>query len=155
VLWSDSKGAVGVVMTDQRLLAVSEVSASWQETGWQRSEPPADFALLGGRVALVVTPKRAIGFDGGSGNLVESALGPRERVLAQRIDENVAVIVTDRRALGLSPFVGGFFSVVLDLGDPVREVEADANLVTITTDHRLLTFRAQTGGWSERRLQLP
>jgi hypothetical protein len=86
---------------------------------------------------------------------VESALGPRERVLAQRIDENVAVIVTDRRALGLSPFAGGFFSVVLDLGDPVREVEADANLVTITTDHCLLTFRAQTGGWSERRLQLP
>jgi len=154
VLWTGSKGAVGVVLTDQRIFAVSDDSASWQTSSWLRTESPARAALLGSRVALVVTSKRVIGFDGGSGNLVESSIGPRERVLAQRIDENVAVIVTDRRALGLSPFVGGFFTVKLDLGDPVQSIEAGANLVTITTDHRLLTFRAQTGAWTERRLRL-
>jgi len=154
VLWMDAKGAVGVVLTDQRIFAVSADSAAWQSSAWLRTEEPARGALLGGRVALVATRKRAIGFDGGSGNLVETSLGPRERILDRRANENVSVFVTDRRALAISPFVGGFFDVKLDLGDPVRTVEAGPNLVTITTDHRLLTFRAQTGGWSERRLRL-
>jgi hypothetical protein len=154
VLWTGARGVVGVVMTNERLLAVSADSAAWQETGWQRGEAPPDGALLGERVALIVTTRRAIGFDGGSGNLVESVLGPRERLLERRVGENVAVVVTDRRALGLSPFAGGFFEVKLDLGDPVKEVAAHANLVTLTTDHRLLIFRAPTGSWEERRLGL-
>ena len=46
--------------------------------------------MLGDRVALVLTSRRAIGFDGGSGNLVEYRLGPRERLLTNRVGENVA-----------------------------------------------------------------
>jgi hypothetical protein len=154
VQWMDAKGAVGVVLTDQRIFAVSADSAAWQTSSWLRTEVPARRALIGGRVALIATRKRAIGFDGGSGNLVESSIGPRERILDRRANENVAVVVTDRRALGLSAFAGGFFDVKLDLGDPVQSIEAGPNLATITTDHRLLTFRAHTGSWSERRLRL-
>ena len=72
------------------------------------SAPPPP-PLLGDRVALVVTEQRVLGFDGGSRNLVERRLGPREQVLRTEVAANVAVVVTDRRALGLSPFAGGFF----------------------------------------------
>jgi hypothetical protein len=154
VLFSESRGEVGVVITNERLLAVSVNSGSWQETGWQRSETVPSHALLGGRVALAVTEKRAIGFDGRSGNLVESSFGPRERLVAQRVDENVALVVTDRRALGLSPWAGGFFATRLDLGDQIQEISVRANLATITTEHRLLMFRAPSGVWAERRLGL-
>ncbi len=150
VLWTGARGRVGVALTDQRVLAVAVGSAAWQETDRQLGEElPAD-ALLGDRVALVVTSRRILGFDGGSGNLVESRLGIRERVLALRAGENVAIAVTDRRALGLSPMVGGFFEAKLSLVERLESLTAAANLATVTTDRRVLIFRAPSGSWEQR-----
>jgi hypothetical protein len=150
VSWTGARGKVGVALTDQRILAVAAGSAAWQQADRRRAEGLPSQALLGDRVALVVTSHRAIGFDGGSGNLVESSLGVRERVLAARAGENVAVVVTDRRALGLSPSVGGFFEAKLRLEERFESLEAGANLATLTTDRRVLIFRAPSGSWEER-----
>ena len=155
VIWTGSRGRVGVVLTDQRILAAAAVgSAAWQETSYQRAEVPPTTALLGDRVALLFTSVRVIGFDGGSGNLVEARLGLRERVLATRTGENVALMVTDRRALGLSPFTGGFFETRMQLSESIESVQADSNLATITTNRRVLIFRAPTGTWGERNRTL-
>jgi hypothetical protein len=154
VMWHDTRGAVAVVLTDQRILAVATRSGSWQAERYRAGERHPPTGLLGDRVALIVTNKRAIGFDGGSGNLIDEDLGPRESVLQSRVAENVAVVVTDRRALGISPFVGGFFPVDLRLSERIEDLSAAANLVTLTTSHRLLTFRANTGTWEERQLDL-
>jgi hypothetical protein len=154
VMWHDTRGAVAVVLTDRRILAVATRSGSWQAERYRSGESQPLTGLLGDRVALIVTNKRAVGFDGGSGNLVEEGLGPRESVLQSRVAENVAVVVTDRRALGVSPFVGGFFPVDLRLSERIEDLAAAANLVTLTTSHRLLTFRANTGTWEERQLDL-
>ena len=83
-------------------------------------------ALLGDRVALIVTTQRALGFDGGSANLVEYRLGPQESLLAMRADANVAVVITDRNLLGLSPFTGGFFSTDFHLRERLVPGEVDA-----------------------------
>jgi hypothetical protein len=154
VLWSGARGQVGVALTDQRVLAVAAGSGAWQQTDRQRDEELPGDALLGDRVAVVVTSRRALGFDGGSGNLVETRLGVRERVLALRAGENVAVVVTDRRALGISPFVGGFFEVKISLVERFESLTAAANLATVTTDRRVLIFRAPSGSWEERRRTL-
>jgi hypothetical protein len=154
VMWHATRGAVAVVLTDQRILAVATSSGSWQAERFRAGERRPLTGLLGDRVALVVTNKRAIGFDGGSGNLIQEGLGPRESVLLSRAAENVAVVVTERRALGISPFVGGFFPVDLRLSERIEDLSAAANLVTLTTSHRLLTFRANTGTWEERQLDL-
>lgn len=154
VLWHATRGRVGVVLTDRRVLAVATGSAAWQEERFRSAERrPAD-AALGDRVALVVTSQRAIGFDGGSGNLLTSSLGPREAVLEHAVAENVGVIVTDRRALGVSPFVGGFFEASIQPGERLEHLAATANQATVTTTRRLLIFRAPTGSWEERRLGL-
>jgi len=145
---------VGVGLTDQRMLAVTTQSAAWQQLGYQRTERPLTSALLGDRVALMVTARRAVGFDGGSGNLVETTLGLRESVLATRVGENVAVVVTDRRAFGVSPFAGGFFEISVLLNERLESVNADSNLATVTTDRRVLIFRAPSGSWEERRRTL-
>jgi hypothetical protein len=150
VLWTGARGRVGVALTDQRVLAVAVGSGAWQETDRQLDEELPGEALLGDRVALVVTSRRVLGFDGGSGNLVESRLGVRERVLALRAGENAAVVVTDRRALGLSPMVGGFFEAKINLVERFESLTAAANLATVTTDRRVLIFRAPSGSWEQR-----
>lgn len=153
-VWSGTRGKVGVVLTDQRVLAVGVGSAAWQSMEYQRSESVPSSAMLGDRVALIVTNKRAIGFVVGLGNLVEYRLGPHEALLSARIGENVAIVVTDRKALGLSPSAGGFFEMRLQLRETIRSVETRSNLATITTDRRVLIFRAPSGSWSERKLDL-
>jgi hypothetical protein len=150
VLWTGARGRVGVALTDQRVLAVAVGSGAWQQADRQRDEELPGDALLGDRVALVVTSRRVLGFEAGSGNLVESRLGVRERVLARRSGENVAVVVTDRRALGLSPMVGGFFEAKLSLVERFESLTAAANLATVTTDRRVLIFRAPSGSWEQR-----
>jgi hypothetical protein len=154
VLYAKQRGRVGVVVTDRRLLAVTVRSASWQEARYRNGEsPPADVAL-GDRVALVVTPVRAIGFDGKSGNLVEATLGPQESLLDSVVGQNVAVAVTDRRALGVSAARGGFFELRLRRGERPEQLAALADTVTLQTGRRLLVFRGPTGSWEERRLPL-
>ena len=154
ILWQKTRGRIGAVITDRRLLMVATNSGSWQTTRFGQGEEPPASVLLGDRVAAVTTRRRALGFDGGSGNLVESSIGPREVVKEIVVGENVAVILTDRRALGLSPFAGGFFPVSIQLGERIESVVAKANLATITTQRRLLIFRTGTGDWEERRRDL-
>jgi hypothetical protein len=154
VLWKGARGKVGVIITDQRILAVATQSGSWQEVDYRRTELRPESAMLGERVALVITSERVLGFNGGSGNLAEYRLGPRERVIVARAGENVAVVVTDRKALGLSPFLGGFFTTPLNLGDQIESVTAESNLATLTAGRRVLIFRATTGTWEERSRDL-
>jgi hypothetical protein len=131
------------------VLAVAVRSGDWQESRYRRGEPHPESAFLGERVALVVTSKRAVGFDGGSGNLVERSLGPREQVLAADADGAVGVIVTDRRALGISPFAGGFFERKLRIEEQLEAVSATGNVGTVRTSRRILSFQAASGAWVE------
>jgi len=154
VVWKAARGKVGVVITDQRVLAVATRSGSWQEADYGRVELRPESALLGERVALAITSERVLGFDGESGNLVEYRLKPREQILVARAGDNVAVVVTERQALGLSPFAGGFFRVPLKLGDPIEALAAESNVATLTLGSRVLIFRATTGTWEERSRNL-
>lgn len=150
VAMTRSRGRVGVVVTDRRVLAVGVRAPSWQIARFRHGERLLEEPLLGDRVGLVLTSRRALGFDGGSNNLVESDLGPRERPLVRAVGANVAIIATSRRALGLSPFRGGFFERSLRLNEDLEAAVATGNLATLTTSRRLLTFKAASGKWSER-----
>ena len=154
VLWQGTRGRVGAVLTDQRILAVGTGSGAWQSVDVQRGETPPGEALLGDRLLMVVTSRRVLGFGGEPGNLSEQPLGLGEEVLARRAGENVAVLVTNRRALGLSPFATGFVEQKLWIKERVESVTAAANLVTLRSDRRVLIFRAPTLSWEERRLDL-
>ena len=154
VHWFGSRGKVAVVLTDQRILAVAVSSGAWQQTDLQRDETPPLEAELGERIALIVTSVRILGFDGGSGNLVESRLGINEKLLQMRAGATVGVAVTDRRALALSSDAGGFFTAKIGLQERLEAVAVSANLATVTTHRRLLVFRGPTGSWEERRRTL-
>jgi hypothetical protein len=150
VVWRTTRGRVGMVLTDQRVLAVASGSGTWQRIELQNGEQVSRHAQLGDRVGLLLTSRRAIGFNGGSRNLLEASLGLRERVLATAVGRNVAVVVTDRRALALSPSVGGVFDTPIQLGESIERGDAEANLATVTTSRRLLIFRTPTTTWEIR-----
>lgn len=154
VTWHGSRGAVGVVLTDRRLLAVGTGSGAFQEMRYLRAELLPGAALLGDRVALVSTSRRAVGFGGETSSLVEYRLGPQEKLLASRAEGNVAVVVTNRKLLGFSPFVGGFFEADFHVGERLESISVGPNLATITTNRRHVVFRSETGVWTERRRPL-
>ena len=155
VLWHGTRGEVGVVLTDQRILAIGVGSKAWRVVELQLGEVSPQKAMLGDRVVLVVTERRAIGFGGKPFSLSVKPLGINEVVLARRVGENVAVVVTNRRAIGLSPLLAGFAEIDLWIRETVQSVNAAANLATLRSDRRVLIFRASTRSWEERRLDLP
>ncbi len=154
VLFTESRGRVGVALTDRRVLAVTDRSGSWQEERYRLTEKASARAQLGDRVALVTTSQRLLGFDGGSGNLIEGRMGPHEKLLWTAVGSNVVVAVTDRRALGLSPSVGGFFPTPIQLDERIESVTAKSDLATVITSTRILIFRGPSGTWEERNLDL-
>jgi len=154
VVWQGSRGKLGVVLTDQRALAVATQSSAWQSIDYGRDEQPDEAAYLGERVAVIATSERILGFDGHAGNFVEYRLGLREQVSGIAVGENVAVVVTDRHAIGLSPFVGGFFRTPVALRDAIESVSAESTLATVMTEHHVLTFRASTGRWQRHKRSL-
>ena len=154
VLYAKQRGRIGVAVTDRRMLAVTASSAAWQEARYRSGESPPPDVALGDRVALFLTPVRAIGFDGKTGNLVESVIGPQESLLDSAVGQNLAVVATTRRALGVSAARGGFFETRLRVGEKIESLSAVANLATLRTSQRLLLFRGPTGSWEERRLPI-
>ena len=149
VLFTHERGRVGIAVTDRRMLAVATISGFWQSERLRRRERPPAEAWLGDRVALLLTPQRALGFVGRTGNFSQAGLGPRERILDRAVGANVLVVVTERRALGLSADRGGFFEIPLQVDERSENLSAFANHVTLETPLRLLVFRGNTGAWEE------
>lgn len=154
VQWSGSRGRVAVVLTNRRILAVTTISPSWAATDVRLAEEPPRAALLGARVALVLTDQRAIGFEAVAGTLVETELAPREQVIDAAVDLNVAVVVTNRRALGVAAFGGGFSETEIGPREPVDGLTTRADFATVATRHQLLIFRAPSATWQRRDLSL-
>jgi hypothetical protein len=151
VLWTGTRGRVGLVITDRRVLGFAPRAGGWQEAPYERSEAPPHDAQLGDRVAVIILRQRVLGFLGTVGRFVQTRLGPQEDLRTVQVGANVAVLVTSRVAIGLSPEAGGFFSTRLQLRERLTEVTARSNLATVQTNQRVLVFRAPTGTWAERR----
>jgi len=149
VLFNESRGRVGIVLTDRRALGVS-VGGSFQEVRYRAPERAPDFALVSERVALVATTQRALGFIGRSGGWIEESLPPGESVEAIRVGAAVGIATTNRRALGLAPDVGRFASVDFRLRENLESIDAEDTLATLHTDQRILVFSGPRAVWTAR-----
>lgn len=154
VRWRGTRGRVGVVLTDRRILAISTHSSRWQSERYLRTEEPPAEALLGEQVAVLLSSKRVFSLDGLGGTLSVTDLGPQERVITTKLGPNVAVVATNRRALGTAPRLGGFVEIRLTPQEGPFELAVTGNVATLLTKRRLLTFRGPAGSWGERRRKL-
>ena len=148
VYFEDSRGRVGLVLTDRRALGVAS-GVGWQELRYRLQEVAPEIGLVEDRLALVVTDRRVLGFIG-RGAWVEERLTPYEVVSALRIGSAVGVVITNRRALGLAPDLARFVETDLQLKEDLESVAARDTQGTIRTNRRIMVFSAPRGFWSEQ-----
>jgi hypothetical protein len=154
VLWVGARGAIGLVVTDERVLGITAAWGAWQQAAFKIHESLPCSILLGDRVALVVTDLRAVGISTGGKKIFQSLIGTQERVIDGLVADNVAVVVTDRRLLGASGFVPGIVETRVGVHEQVEYSSTLPSFVTIGTDDRVLVFRAGTASWDFERVSL-
>lgn len=149
VLFNESRGRVGIVLTDRRALGLT-VGGNFQEVRYRLAERVPDYAVVSERVALVATTQRALGFVGKFGGWIEEDLPPGEAAQALRAGTGVGVVATNRRALGLAPDVGVFASISFRLKESLASIDAEDTLATLRTDQRILVFSGPRATWTLR-----
>jgi hypothetical protein len=149
VLFERTRGRVGVVLTDRRVLGVAP-GTDWLEERLQLRERPAERGLVEDRIALVATDRRVLAFVGARGWIAES-FGPNEVPAALRAGTAAGVVTTNRRALGIAPALGRFVSEDLRVHEEIESVTARDTLITLRTDKRILVFSAPRAFWSEQK----
>ena len=154
VIWSGAKGIVGVALTDKRFLAVSPNSMGWQEARLWAIDGRSPELKLAANVALLISPKRILGFDGGSGRFTESRLTPLEAVVASGADEHVGVVVTNRRVIGWASRFGGPSDRALDVHESFVSLRVLSRTASVRTSGRVLIFSSSSGLWREEALPL-
>jgi hypothetical protein len=154
LLWSTAKGAVGVALTDRRFLAVSPTSSGWQQARLRPSDGRFPAVELAANVALLISPKRVLGFDGRSGLLTETPLTPQEVVLASGADEHVGVVVTNRRAIGWASRFGAPADHALTVHESFESLRVRSTTATVRTSKRVLIFGRSSGLWRDEALPL-
>jgi len=153
VLFNQSRGRVGVVLTDRRALGVT-VGSNFHQARYRIAERAPDFAVVSDRVALVATAQRALGFVGAASGWIQEELMPGENVEVIRAGAAVGIATTNRRALGLAPEVGRFSSLAFRLRESLASIDAADTLATLRTDQRILVYSGPRASWTFRALDL-
>jgi len=149
VLFNQSRGRVGIVLTDRRALGIT-AGGNFQEARYRIAERAPDFAVVADRVALVATKQRALGFVGQLGGWIEETFTPGESLEAIRAGSGVGVAATNRRMLGLAPENGTFATLPFRLKESLEAIEAGDTLATLHTDQRILVFSGPRAAWTFR-----
>ena len=149
VQFTETSGRVGLVLTDRRALALGP-GTGFQQARYRVHEAPPVRGLVEDQVALVVTPKRVLGFLGRRGVWIEEDLSPRETAEGIRIGAAVGVVATNRRALGLGAGSTRFIEETLRVREDLESITSRDTLATIRTSRRILVFGALRGRWSEQ-----
>ena len=146
VLFEQARGRIGLVLTDRRALGIG-AGTGFQEFRYQLREEPPAVGLVEDQVALVITPKRVLGFLGTGGGWVDEQFSPYESVQALRVGAAVGVVATNLRALGLGTRRRHFVSADLRVKEKLESISAQDTLATLRTSRRILVFGSPRSSW--------
>jgi hypothetical protein len=152
LLGLDSRGAVAVVRTNQRLLGLTTEHASWQELRYrvgERRVPPED-VYLGDRVLAVPLDNRLVALSTTSDSWQMLELGAREQMRRALADNNLVAVVTQRRAIAFSVTFPNFVEVTLTPQEEIENTSVNDSSITVVTSRRILIYRAGAGVWTDR-----
>jgi hypothetical protein len=152
LLWSGSRGHLGVFLTDRHFFVASTKSNSWHILPLRIDETANYVPAISPFLVLLVTNDRAIAFDAMANKFIETKLPLKSEVYAVKIEKHVAVVVTSSRAFGLAVRSSGFNEIKFKINESIEAVNISASKVTITTSNRLLSFQAKRKTWNEHRL---
>ena len=153
LLWSGSRGHLGVFLTDQHFFVISTSLDAWQPLPLRLDESGKGVASLSPYIALLVTKDRAVGFDATSNRFIETLLPSQDELIAAEVERYVAVVITTSRAFGLAAESSAFTEIFLRGGETIEEIKLTYSKATVRTSDRLLTFEPKGSTWNELRLQ--
>jgi hypothetical protein len=145
-----SRGFVGVIATNRRLLAVHSRSGEFAELRYRIAEKPVDANSIYvlDRLAVVELHTRVVGFSVGLGTWVELGLGPGEEPRKIEADGNIATLVTPRRAIAFSAHSSGFVEQPLGPTEDVESASFSDASVTLVLPAKILIYHAGDNRWS-------
>ena len=151
LLGLDSRGAVAVVRTNQRLLGLTSEHGSFQQLRYRVGERQAvpDDVYLGDRVLAVPLENRLVALSTTTESFQILEMGPREQIQRALADNNVVGIVTQRRAIAFSVRFPSFVEVTLSPKETIENTSVNDSSITLVTSRRILIYRAGTGVWND------
>jgi hypothetical protein len=152
IVFEKSRGRVGIVLTDRRVLGVA-AGSGWSELRLGIQEEVPSTVLVEDRIAVLASNRRALAFTG-SGGWLSEGLSPGESTTSIRVGAAVGLITTNRRALGAAPGSGRFVVKDLQVREVLESVGTQDTLATLRTDRRILVFSAPRALWSEKKRKI-
>jgi len=152
VLWSGSRGYLGVFLTDQHFFVISTSLNAWRALPLRLGESGKGVASLSPYIALLVTKDRAVGFDATFNRFIETLLPIQDELLTAEVERYVAVVITSSRAFGLAAESSAFTEINLRIGETIEALKLTYSKVTVRTSDRMLTFGTSGSTWKEYKL---
>lgn len=152
IVWSGTKGEVGAVLTENRVLALTRVSRGWVELELRSREsgkPESITPHISDYLVMVVTDRRIVGFDSRDGEWVQQFIPIHDQRVDSHINNYVAAVITSKRVFAWGWGRSGFKEKRLRRNENIQSVDTNPHTVTIGTDHRVLVFKSRAGGWRE------
>jgi len=149
IQWYGAKGDVGAVLTSKRVIAVSASSHNWHEQALWVEEHHRHGVMLSDYLALLVTEKQIIVFDGKFNKWITASFPIHDEYVKAAIDLNVGVIITSKRAFGFATGSSVFSEISYRKGERFLSVTTKTSDVTVMTSSRLLIFSKSKRDWQE------
>jgi hypothetical protein len=145
-----SRGFVGVIATNRRLLAIHSRATSFSELRYRIAEKPVDADAIHviDRLAIVELHTRLVAYSPEVGIWVGLGLGPGEHPNKIDAEGNIAAVVTPRRAIGFSSRSKFFVEEPLSPEEDVESTSISDASVTLVLPHKILIFRSGDSRWS-------
>jgi hypothetical protein len=152
VLWEDSSGYLGAVLTNDRFYVVSTTSGTWKEFPLKSQEAEQAKVSLSPYIALLATDDRAICYNISTHSYFETKLPVGAELIAVEAGRYIAVVVTTDKLLGIRKGSSSFTEMRLGIDEAVENVDVTSNKVVVRTSDRLLSLVADDTKWTEYKL---
>ncbi len=152
VLWSNSSGELGAVLTDSAFNVISVSSNNWNNIRLSPYEMNTATASVSPFIALLATDDRAIGYNIATDSFYETRLPLYDNLIAVKSAENVAVVAMSGMLFGLQSNSSYFIEARLKSSETVENVHLTDNQVIVQTQERLYTFTSTGSEWKVTRL---
>jgi hypothetical protein len=150
VLALRSRGFIGVIATNRRLLGIHSRATNFAELRYRIAEKPVepDAIHVLDRLAVAELHTRLVAFSPEVGSWIALGLGPGEHPTKIEADGSIAAVVTPRRAIAFSARSEGFVEEPLSPEEDVEGASISDTSVTLVLPHKILIFRAGDRRWS-------
>lgn len=152
-----SKGKVGAVLTDRRLLGFNATNNLWSsfETFFNKAVFPNEIKVSS-CMAVAIAKRRVYAYTSTSNEWKFELMYFQEQPLLSEINDTLIFVITSARLLAFSFHKQRWFPQTIYAVEKIVHTATGENFVTVTTENklygnRILTFDAKNGAWTEER----